>query len=119
MTSTPDWRLLKPISAASNTQLGEINAGIRQLNDRMDRMQLETNARIDQLNDRMDRMQLETNARIDQINDRIDQLNDRLVRVQQETAARIDRVFWGVIAVGLVVASSIAGTMLTLIFRLT
>ncbi len=74
------------------------------------------NARLDTVqsdnNTRLDTVQSDISACLDSfqadINGRIDSLG-----------AGIERVFWAVIAVGLIAGAGIVGTMLTLVFRLT
>ena len=83
----------------------ELRADIRALTDRQDRFQAETTDRFDrfqaEMNDRLDRHYADLSARIDAL------------------GARIERVFWAVIAVGLLIGAGIIGTMLTLVFRLS
>lgn len=82
----------------------EVNAELRVVNARLSALETavsEQRADIRQLNARLDNFQSETNARIDAL------------------GARIERVFWAVIAVGLIGGAGIIGTMLTLVFRLT
>ena len=83
--------------AVVETEIRNINTRLEDFSARLD----DTNANIRQLSDRIDRMQADTNARLDLL------------------ASRIERVFWGVIAVGLLIGAGLIGTMLTLIFRLT
>ena len=90
---------------ALETAVLEQRADTRQLNARLDAVQSDINTRLDavqsDINTRLDAVQSGLNARIDAL------------------GARIERVFWAVIAVGLIVGAGIIGTMLTLVFRLT
>ena len=100
-----ELRVVNPRLIALETAVAEQRTDIRQLNARLDSFQSDINARLDTV-------QSEANARLatvqSDINGRIDSLG-----------ARIERVFWAVIAVGLIVGAGIVGTMLTLVFRLT
>lgn len=82
----------------------DMNAGLRVVNARLTALEAaitEQRTDIRQLNARLDSFQSDINGRIDAL------------------GARIERVFWAVIAVGLIVGAGIVGTMLTLVFRRT
>ncbi len=76
-------------------------------------------ARVTALETGVSELRAEIRADIRALNDRLDHHYTNMSTRIDVLGARIERVFWAVIAVGLLIGAGLIGTMLTLVFRLS
>ena len=100
-------------------RLSALETGVSELRTEVREFAAQANARLNALETGVSELRGEIRADIRALNDRLDHHYTNMSTRIDVLGARIERVFWAVIAVGLLIGAGLIGTMLTLVFRLS